>query len=257
MSIIHTSDLHVVIEKKPILTDIHANIEKGDFIGLIGPNGSGKSTLLRTLAGLQKITKGSIKIAGKELNSYRTKKRATLMSYVPQETKVDFHLKAREIVLMGRHVHTSRFVMETKEDIRCANLALQETNSLHLAEQSILNLSGGQRQLIFLAKALAQETSIILLDEPISALDIHFQLHILELLQRRKNQGVTIIAVLHDLNLAARYCNKLMLIKDGQIMQFGNPEHVLTNKLLKHAYHVNTHIRFDDATESVTVTAFR
>lgn len=257
MSIIHTSDLQVVIEKKPILIDIHANIDKGDFIGLIGPNGSGKSTLLRTLAGLQRITKGTVTVAGKELNTYKTKERAALMSYVPQETKVDFHFKAREIVLMGRHVHTSRFTTETKEDIRCANLALQETNSLHLAEQSILNLSGGQRQLIFLAKALAQETPIMLLDEPISALDIHFQLHILELLQKRRNQGATIIAVLHDLNLAARYCNKLMLIKDGQMMQFGNPEHVLTNQLLKDAYHVNTHIRFDDATDSVTVTAFR
>lgn len=254
MNVMEVEDLHVSIQQKSILQRIQFSVQQGEIIGLIGPNGSGKSTLLKTIATLHHITNGTIRIFGQDIQSYRQKELAKLLSYVPQDTFIDFDFKAKEVVYMGRHVHRSRFETRMEEDFFAMKNAMMQTNTWHLAESSILRLSGGQRQLVLLAKALAQDTPLIILDEPISALDIYFQLQVLSLLKRLGDKGKTIMMVLHDLNLAARYCTKLLLLKKGEVKLFGSPEEVLQEDILQQTYGVHTKVRKDHVTNSMTVT---
>ena len=176
---IKVSDLSVSLGEKEILKSINITVERGDFFGLIGPNGSGKTTLLKTIAQLIPFEQGEIKVAGKDQASYKYKEMARLLSYVPQDTYIDFNFNVKDIVAMGRHAHgTFLNRRETDEDV--VKEAMIATNTWRFAEESILNLSGGQRQLVIIAKALAQDTPLILLDEPISALDVYYQMHILK-----------------------------------------------------------------------------
>ena len=254
MNVMKTENLHVSIKQKPILHRIQFHVKQGEIIGLIGPNGSGKSTLLKAIATIHPITNGTICIFGQDLQSYRQRELAKLLSYVPQDTFIDFDFKAKEVVYMGRHAHRSRFETRMEEDFFAVKNAMMQTNTWHLAESSILRLSGGQRQLVLLAKALAQDTPLIILDEPISALDIYFQLQVLSLLKRLSEKGKTIMMVLHDLNLAARYCTKLLLLKKGKVTLFGTPEEVLQEDILQQTYGVLTKVRKDHVTNSMTVT---
>lgn len=250
-------DIDVSIGQKDILHKINFSVEQGTMLGLIGPNGSGKSTLLKTVASLLPAKKGSLIINGKNQAEYTHKSLAKQMSYVPQETVIGFDFDAWDIVSMGRHVYGSTFSSETEKDIQIVQWAMEQTETLHLAEQSILNLSGGQRQLIMIAKALAQDTPIILLDEPISQLDVYYQLHILSLLKDLcEKEKKTMIVVLHDLNLASRFCDQLLLLQDGKIQKHGLPEHILTKALLKQVYQVNAFIKQDEVIKSTTVTPF-
>ncbi|HLR75428.1 MAG TPA: ABC transporter ATP-binding protein [Virgibacillus sp.] len=256
MMSVQVKDVDVVIDRHKILKDIQFSVEQGSFLGLIGPNGSGKSTLLKSIATLLPIETGNIAIAGLDQDAYTQKDLAKQISYVPQETVIGFDFTARDVVAMGRHVHSSFFQGETEVDIQKIEWAMEQTQTSHLADQSVLSLSTGQRQLIIIAKALAQDTPIILLDEPISALDIYYQLHILSLLKRLCDQGKTIIVVLHDLNLASRFCDQLLLLSEGMVQKHGHPEEVLTTQLLKKIYHVQATIRTDHLLDSVTITPF-
>lgn len=249
------NEVSVRLHEKTILHKISLEVEKGDFIGLIGPNGSGKSTLIKTIADLIKCSSGSLKIQGIESQTLKPKELACLISYVPQNAAIDFDFTVEEIVKMGRHVHGSLFMSTSSQDEEIVEKVLQLTGTYHLKERSILSLSGGQRQLVFIAKALAQNTPILLLDEPISALDIHFQLHILFMLQVMTQEGKTIIVVLHDLNLAARFCSKLMLLQNGEIKNYGTPEHVLTQRTVDNTYEVESDIREHEVVEALNVTA--
>lgn len=255
MTVIQVKGLNLSIRQKTILQDIHFQVFEGDFIGLIGPNGSGKSSLLKSIASIQKSTNGTIDILGKEIKRYKQKQLARQLCYVPQDTKIDFDFKAKEIVLMGRHVHKTRFQADTHEDLLKVQTSMEQTNTWHLAGQSILSLSGGQRQLVLIAKALVQEAPILLLDEPISALDIYYQLHILSKLRQLSQEGKTVIVVLHDLNLASRFCNKLLLLEKGRIKTYGTASQVLTEENLRQTYNVKSVIRDDDVTSSLSVTA--
>lgn len=256
MTALQLKNVNISIEKKDILYDIGFSIKKGTLLGLIGPNGSGKSTLLKSIATLLPLKTGNIIINNKAQHLYSQKELATQMSYVPQETVIGFDFNAWDIVAMGRHIYGSVFKGETAEDIAKIKWAMEQTQTYHFAEQSILNLSGGQQQLIMIAKALAQDTPIILLDEPISALDVFFQLHILALLQKLCEQGKTIIIVLHDLNLASRFCDKLLLLNEGKIQKYGSPQKVLTEPLLRKIYHINAKVRKDQLVNCMTVTPF-
>lgn len=256
MNPIELKNVDVLIEQQKILNNINFTVKRGEMIGLIGPNGSGKSTLLRAITTLLPISKGTILLEGKNESSYNQKERAKLMSYVPQETLLTFDFKARDVVAMGRHVYGSVFKSESKEDIEAIDWAMQVTKTAPLADQSILSLSGGQRQLVMIAKALAQDTPLILLDEPISALDVYYQLHILELLKKLCEQGRTMIVVLHDLNLAARFCQHLILLNEGEIQTCGTPESVLTTDRLADIYHIQANIKRDAAVDAITITPF-
>lgn len=254
---IQVNDVELSIQQKTILKDISFHAGKGEMIGLIGPNGSGKTTLLRIIANLLKPSTGFVFIDDFDANTYRKKNFARKLCYVPQDTKIDFDFKAKDIVMMGRHVHKPRFQSDNRKDLETIQAYMEMTYTWNLADQSVLSLSGGQRQLVLISKALAQETPIMLLDEPVSALDIYYQLHILSLLKHLSRKGKTIIVVLHDLNLASRFCDQMLLLKQGEVKAYGNAQHVLTNKNIKETYNVQAKIRTDDVTSSITVTALK
>lgn len=250
---INIDNLSISLNDRQILRNINMTINRGDYFGLIGPNGSGKTTLLKTIVQLIPYDNGKIIIAGSDQSAYSHKEIARLISYVPQDTSIDFNFNVKDIVAMGRYAHGS-FWKRNEGDDTIIKDAMVATNTWRFADKSILNLSGGQRQLVFIAKALAQDTPIILLDEPISALDVYYQMHILKLLDTLSKQGKTIIIVLHDLNLAARFCRNILLLKEGKVEAQGDSEEVLTKTTLKDTYHIHAKIRKDELIQSLHVT---
>lgn len=250
---IKINDLSVSLNDKNILKSIDILIKPGEYFGLIGPNGSGKTTLLKTIAQLISFDQGTIQITGNDQSTYNHKEMAQQLSYVPQDTHIDFDFNVKDIVAMGRHAHGGLF-SRNEDDEEIIKEAMVATNTWRFANASILNLSGGQRQLVFIAKALAQDTPIILLDEPISALDVYYQMHILKLLEGLTEQGKTVVTVLHDLNLAARFCRKILLLKEGEVEAYGDSEEVLTKRTLKETYNINAKVRQDKLIQALNVT---
>lgn len=232
---------YVRVEKK-ILSDISLNIPSGKFIGLLGPNGAGKSTLLKVMAGFLEPNDGAVLLD--DINLKRRKERdiAKKIAYMPQTTHIDFAFTVEQIVLMGRHPHVKRWKKETSDDYKIAETAMQFTGIIHLKERYVNTLSGGERQLVFLARAITQQTPFLLLDEPTSDLDIHHQVQICQLILHLKKEGKTIIAVIHDLNLAARYCDEIVLMKEGRVIANGDVEHIFISEQLEFAYQTNTYI---------------
>lgn len=250
---IDISNLSLTLANKRILKNIDMHVKQGEFFALIGPNGSGKTTLLKTIAQLLPFESGELNIAGKNPATFKHKVLARQLSYVPQDTFVDFNFNVKDIVAMGRHAHGS-FLGRNESDEQIVKEAMIATNTWRFAEESILNLSGGQRQLVFIAKALTQDTPLILLDEPISALDVYYQMHILTLLKLLTQQGKTVVVVLHDLNLAARFCSKMLLLKEGEVEACGKSEKVLTKHTLKKTYHIKAKVREDKLINALNVT---
>lgn len=256
MSLVHVKDLSVRYEDRSVLNRISLQIRQGELLGILGANGSGKSTLLRSMIGLMRYNQGEIYIKSKEITRYKPKELAKVIGYVPQDTSLDFDFSVRDVVMMGRHAHLSRFSAETALDQEVVNQAMQAAGVSHLAERSIAELSGGQRQLVFIAKALAQEPELLVLDEPISALDIKHQLHVLELLRSiTLDRGTASVAALHDLNLAARYCDRIALLSGGQMVAVGKPDQVLTKDSIQSVYGVHAEIRSDPVIGSIQITA--
>ncbi|WP_159887190.1 ABC transporter ATP-binding protein [Paenibacillus puerhi] len=255
MMMLELDEAGIVIDGKHILRGISLCADKGQFIGLLGPNGSGKSTLLRTMAGLRHTSSGRILVAGRPLDTYSRKPLARLISYVPQDTRLDFAFRVREVVLMGRHPHVSRFRGIGQRDRLASEQAMDLCGVRPLADRLVTDLSGGQRQMVMIAKALAQEPQLLLLDEPISALDIRHQLRLLALIRKLTASGVTAVAALHDLNLAARFCDRLALLHKGTIIGQGTPEQVLTPASVLAAYGVQSVVRPDPQLGCLSVTA--
>lgn len=254
MTIIASENLSLQLDKKQILKNVSFSARKGEFIGLIGPNGSGKSTWLRSVCGLLPYDQGQVMIKDKKIESYHPKEIAKMIGYVPQDTGLDFDFLVKDIVLMGRHPHVPRFGLESQIDYDIAEQAMRTTQIEHLANKYVNQLSGGQRQMVFIAKALAQQPDILILDEPTSALDINRQLQVLNLIKQLTIEGVTVITAIHDLNLAARFCSKLVLLTDGEVLALGEPETVLTADHLLKSYGVTASVRYDPMIESYFVT---
>jgi len=225
--------------KRPLFKGISVKIEKGEFVGIIGPNGAGKSTLLRLLAGTLRLDQGSIRLKGSELRAISQKERAKIIGFIPQETHFSLGFKVFDIVLQGRYPHLGFFRIETDEDIEIAREALKKTGVLHLAEENVLKISSGERQLAVIARAIAQQPEILLSDEPTSFLDIHHQIEIMTLFKNLNQEGLTIVVVVHDLNLAALFCQRLILISNGEIINSGPPEEILKKDLIETVYKVN------------------
>jgi iron complex transport system ATP-binding protein len=220
-----------------IIKDISFDIKRGDFLGIIGPNGSGKSTLLRLMSRVLTPQKGSIMLEEKDITKMNLKEFCRQVAFVPQDTLINFSFSVEEIVLMGRIPHLKRLQLETKNDFSIAENALFSTDTLYLKEKTIENLSAGERQRVIIAKALAQEPILLFLDEPTSHLDIGHQIQILNLLKRLNRQNyLTIVMVLHDLNLASEYCNRIILLNEGKIFKMGLPEEVLTYQNIETVY---------------------
>jgi iron complex transport system ATP-binding protein len=222
------------------LKGVNLNIAPGSFLGIVGPNAAGKSTLLKTIAATLKPTLGVVFFHGEDLNKISRLDLARQLAVVPQETEVHFPFTVLEVVTMGRHPHLKRFERESEKDFEIVRKAMESADCWRLRERNILELSGGERQRVILAKALAQEPQIILLDEPVAHLDLSAQLEVLNLLQEmNSSQGVTVIAILHDLNLAAQFSKQLIMLHQGKIFKAGRPQDVLTAENIKEVYNTD------------------
>ncbi|MBU3130241.1 heme ABC transporter ATP-binding protein [Clostridium tagluense] len=243
--------------EKEVLKNININIERGKFYTILGPNGSGKTTLLRILSKSLPMEKGEIYIDEVDLTQIKPKVLAKEMAVVPQSTEIEFDFSVQDIVLMGRTPHISRFCSESEKDINIAMNAMKITNTWELRNKSINALSGGEKQRVVVARAIAQETGIILLDEPISHLDIHHQIEIMnQLKELNQNKNITIIAVLHDLNLAAAYCDHMILMHNCGVYKDGIPEEVLTEDIIKKVYGLDVYITKNPKTKKTFIMPF-
>lgn len=226
-------------DRRFFLKDITFNVEGGEFLGIIGPNGSGKTTLLRAMTKVLRPEKGEVILEEKDLDRYGYKELAQRIAVVSQYTdSFGLNLTVREYVLLGRTPFRRQFqFLETKRDKEITQQALAVTGVLNLAQRPIAEISGGERQCVIIARALAQEPQLLLLDEPTTHLDIGHQVKILDLIRRlNKERHLTVIIVLHDLNLASEYCERLMLLKEGRIYRMGSPKEVLTYSIIEEVY---------------------
>jgi iron complex transport system ATP-binding protein len=236
--------VNVSLNSARILNGISFEIRAGEFLGIIGPNGSGKSTLLRTMAGVLTPLSGSVRLDGSEVARIQGRQLARRLAIVPQDNPIAFDFTVQEIVLMGRSPHLRRFEIEKGRDAEIAVDALRRTNLLHLADRSIGTLSGGERQRAMIARALAQQTDILFLDEPTAHLDINYQVEILDLAGRENAEnGKTVVVVLHDLNLAAEFCDRLIMLSEGSVFAAGSPEEVITRENVQQVYGTSVWVR--------------
>lgn len=228
--------------EKPIFTSINTSAIRGDFIGVTGPNGSGKSTLLKLLNGILKPNTGRITLQDSDLNELSHKTIAQKMAFVPQQTVFSNAFSVLEIVLMGRFPHKRFLGFENCEDIELARHMLALTESLDLENRSFNTLSGGEQQRVIVASALAQEPDILILDEPLTGLDVFYQLHILSILKSfNTDKGLTIIAAFHDVNLAGTFCNRIWMLNRPNVFLDDKPEHILTPDVLESVFNVSMH----------------
>ncbi len=233
-------DVEAYYGSEKVLSSIDFTAGHGELLGVIGPNGSGKTTLLRTLSRILSPRRGTILLDGHLIDELSEREFACRFALVPQETAVNFEFSALDIVLMGRNPHQGRWELESQRDMEIARRCMELTNCWHLAERRITELSGGERQLVIIARALTQEPEVLLLDEPTSHLDINYQIEIMELLKRlTRQEGLIVIAVIHDLNLAAHYCDRLILLHRGRVVTIGTPEQVLTPNNIKRTFGVD------------------
>lgn len=233
-----------------ILKDITVKMEKSKFTCIIGPNGSGKSTFLKSLLKILEPEKNKIFILDKDISRYRYKDLAKRIASVPQNTVVDFNFSVMDIVLMGRSPHLNRFQVEGEIDFQIAQKSMEMTDTWHLKDRDINTLSGGERQRVIIARALSQQSEILVLDEPISNLDIQHQINLLNILKELSiKEDITVVAVLHDLNFAIEYSDYLILMDEGRIVDQGSPEEVITHDNVKDVYDIDIHIMKNPVTK--------
>ncbi len=230
-------DLHFAYDSKAVLRGVDLAVERGEILGLVGPNGAGKTTLLGIIGGVLKPGRGRLRLADAELADLKPRDRARMVAMIPQNPVVPRGFTALEVVLMGRNPHLGLLQWEGPSDIAVCRRSMERTDTWDLAHRDISTLSGGERQRVFIARALAQETELLLLDEPTAHLDIGYQPAILDMIEQiRKEAQVTVIAAMHDLTLAAQYCHRMALLHQGSILALGRPAEVLTPELVGAAF---------------------
>lgn len=223
--------------KTRILDDISFAVDKGDFVGIIGPNGSGKTTFIRAATGILQPWQGRVFFQGDDISSLQRRMLARKVATMPQLADVPFSFTVEEFVSLGRFPHRQRFAPMSKRDLEAVENALARTSTAPFRHRKLNELSGGERQRVVLAQALAQEPELILLDEPTAHLDIGQQAAMLNLMRKlNREQGLTVIAVLHDLNLAGEYCSRILLFAEGRIACMGTPDEVLTYQNIERIY---------------------
>lgn len=238
---VSVNNLQYKYDKDTILDDINFDFEKGMFYGIIGPNGSGKTTLLKLIAKILNTPSDKIYIQNKDINSYKDKEKARQISLVPQIFNIEYSFTVYDIVSMGRYPY--KMDKLSHNDKKIINETLELTNLYDYKDKYVNNLSGGELQRVILARAIAQQTKIMLLDEPLSHLDIHHQLDILNLSKKLcKEKDITIICVLHDLNLAMKYSDKLIMLNKGKIYDAGDTKDVLNKKNIEEIYGIKVDI---------------
>lgn len=225
--------------QNPILDNISLSIGKGEFVGIIGKNGAGKSTLLKALRGFLPVWSGRVLLAGREIRAYQERELAKKIAYLQQQVELTFDYTARDIVMAGRYPYRKWWQQQSEEDKEITAACMKYTGVLEMADKPIRALSGGQRQRVLLAKVLAQQTPVLFLDEPAAGLDLFYQEEIFRFCQELCHRGKTVVMVVHELNLAARYCSRLLLARQGRIIADDVPERVLTDELLTDGYGVS------------------
>jgi iron complex transport system ATP-binding protein len=237
MKSVCAKNLSYAYDGATVLNNLSFTVNSGEFFIVIGPNGSGKTTLMKMIAGLIKIQDGTIEIKGRPVKKYKRKILAQKIAFVPQQIPMDFPFVVEDVVLFGRSPHLGTFGLTSSEDVSLAKQAMAFTEISHLARRRLNQLSGGECQRTFIARAICQAPDIIVLDEPTASLDIAHQLRIMDMMEKMKQEkNITVIMVSHDVNLAAMYADTLMLINKGQQVRVGPPSEVLTYETLESVY---------------------
>ena len=252
---IRTTDLNVSVDKgrKVIVKGASIEVREGEFVGLLGPNGSGKSTMLKTIYRTMNRDSGEIELNGTPIDDLPLRDSALLMSVVTQHNYYNFDFKVEEVVSMGRTPHKKMMEMDNDEDHRIVEDALRKVNMWEFRDRGFSSLSGGEQQRIILARALAQQTPCLVLDEPTNHLDIKYQLEVLDIV---KELGCTTLCALHDLNLAAQYCDRIYVLLDGKIIKEGTPEEVITEDMIEYVYGVRSSVEVHPKTGKINVVYF-
>jgi len=238
----------------PALAGVSLHVARGSLAGLLGPNGCGKTTLLKLLAGVLRPAEGQVSLDGQPLQRLSRRAVARRIAVVPQETHPAFDYTALEMVLMGRHPHLGAFALEGPADLAIAAEALEATGTAHLAHRNYMTLSGGEKQRVVIASALAQSPDVLLLDEPTASLDLGYQLDVASLLRRlNRDRGVTMVLATHDLNLAASLCDSLVLLREGRVLADGTTSDVLTAAMVRRLYDVEADVRLHQEAGHLTV----
>lgn len=228
----------VNLSAKAILKNINVDFPEGKLVGLIGPNGAGKSTLMRVLAGLQTLESGEIRLNDSHLEQFSRLELAKKITYLPQLGECHWPLTVERVVMLGRHPHSDSHRVDP-DSVKAVQQAIEEVDIQHLVGRSVSELSGGERARVMLARALATQSDVLLADEPIVSLDPRHQIEVMALLQELAHKGKTVIIVLHELHLAMRYCDSLVLLDNGEKVSEGDPASVLTPKNLHDVYGVD------------------
>jgi len=237
--------LHVSLQYglRDVVRDVSVQIEEGEFFVIIGPNGAGKTTLLKSITGLHRLTAGEILLRQRSVSKYSRKELARSLAMVPQHINAEFPFTVAETVIMGRYPHLGLLAVEGKRDLEIAEQAMAFTEVLHLADRRLGQLSGGERQRVIIARAICQQSKVLLLDEPTASLDPAHQLRIMDLMERlRQQEQITIIMVSHDLNLASAYADRLLLLNEGRVAALGTPNEVLSCATLEQSYGCRLHV---------------
>ena len=241
---ISAKDIHLSYGAREILKGVDIHSENGEFVGLIGPNGSGKSTLLKCIYRILKPNAGQIFLDEEELKAMSIKKSARKMGVVAQHNYYNFEFTVREVVMMGRAPHKKALERDNAKDYEIVEEALKTVGMEGFAQRSFSTLSGGEQQRVILARALAQQTPCLILDEPTNHLDITHQLQLMRIV---KNLSATVISAIHDLNIAAMFCDRIYALKEGRIIAQGTPREVLTKDFIRQVYQVDAEITKDSS----------
>ena len=242
---ITTEQLQATLGGSHILKGVSIEVSDKDFVGIIGPNGSGKSTLLKSIYRVLTPQSGTVFLDGNALNSYKPKESARKMAVVAQHNYYNFEFSVQDVVLMGRAPHKKAMERDNADDYRIVREALEKVNMGGFAQRSFSTLSGGEQQRVILARALAQQTQCLILDEPTNHLDIKYQLQLMDTVRSLR---LTVVAAIHDLNIAAMYCNKLFVLQNGRIIAFGPPKQVLPREFIRQVYEVEAKLYTDPET---------
>jgi len=235
--------------KAKVIKGINVSIKKGDFIGIIGPNGSGKSTFVKILTRVLKEYTGKIYFRGKELKNIKLSEFSKYISFLPSSIPVYFPYKVVEFVLMGRYPHLSKIERTKKEEMEIVEKTIEKLGITEIKNKKVFELSEGEKQFVFLAQLLAQDSEVLVLDEPISHLDIGHRFKIMDILEKLNKNGKTIITILHDLNIASEYSKKILLFKDGKIYRQGKVEKVIDYRIIEDVYNTKVLVYKNPFTE--------
>ncbi len=227
--------------------------DPGQLVGIIGPNGAGKTTLLRTITAAITPDEGTVTVTGMNVHERSSRAVSRAVAVVPQDTSLAFDFDVRQLVAMGRTPYLDRMGRSDGSDRDAVDRAMERTEVAQFADRMVSELSGGERQRVLLARAIAQETPVLLLDEPTASLDINHQLRTLELVRELVDGGTTVLAAIHDLDLAARFCDELILLDEGNVVDDGSPETVLTAENLERVFGTPAAVRTNPVTDSVQV----